>query len=75
MFRIKNKLSRPFICDLAKEFDIKHQTRSHYSITENESQQNIDKKYILTVLKVYKVKTDTESFSRSNSMEISNRGC
>ena len=63
MFKIKNKLSPPFICDLVKESNIKYQTRSHYSITENEGQQNIDKKYVLTVPKVYKVKTGTESFS------------
>ena len=63
MFKIKNKLSPPFICDLVKESNIKYQTRSHYSITENEGQQNIDKKHVLTVPKVYKVKTGTESFS------------
>ena len=63
MFKIKNKLSPPFICDLVKESNIKYQTRSHYSITENEGQQNIDKKYVLTVPKVYKVKTGTESLS------------
>ena len=54
MFKIKNKLSPPFICDLVKESNIKYQTRSHYSITENEGQQNIDKRYVLTVPKVYK---------------------
>ena len=56
MFKIKNKLSPPFICDFVKECNIKYQTRSHYTIRENESQQNIDKKYALTVSKVYKVK-------------------
>ena len=54
MFKINNKLSPPFICDLVKEFSIKYQTRSHYSITENEGKHNIDKKYVLTVPKVYK---------------------
>ena len=38
MFKIKNKLSPPFICDLVKESSNKYQTRSHYSIKENESQ-------------------------------------
>ena len=62
IFKIKNKLSPPFICDLEMESNIKYQARSHYTIRENEIQQNIDKKYILTVPKVYKVKTGTESF-------------
>ena len=33
------------------------------SITENEGEQNIGKKYVLTVPKVYRVKTGSESFS------------
>ena len=32
MFKIKNKLSPPFICDLEMEFYIKYQAKSHYTI-------------------------------------------
>ena len=35
MFKMNSKLSPPFICDLFKESNIKYQTRSNYSITEN----------------------------------------
>ena len=39
MFKINNKLSPPFICDLVNELDesnVPHHTRFHHNITETE---------------------------------------
>ena len=65
MFKTKNKLLPSFICDLIVKSSFKYQTRSHHSITENEGEQSIVKKYVLTVSKVYRVKTGNECFSHT----------
>ena len=63
MFKIKNKLSPPFICDLIQESTSKYNTRSHCSITESENEVKTEKKNVMFVHKVKKVKSGIETFS------------
>ena len=67
MFKIKNKLSPPFICDLVNELDesnVPHHTRSHYNITETEDGNlKVEKKSVMKVPSIKKVNTGTETFS------------
>ena len=44
MFKVKNKLSPPFTCDLVNESNVPHHTRSHYNITETEDGNQVEKK-------------------------------
>ena len=44
MFKIKNKLSLPFICDVVNESNVPHRTRSHHNITETEDGNQVEKK-------------------------------
>ena len=46
--------------------NVKCHSRSHYSIKENESEQNVDKRYVLSIPKVYNVKIVTESGTLSH---------
>ena len=63
MFKIKNKLSPPFICDLIQESTSKYNTRSHCSITESENEVKTEKKNVMFVPQVKKVKSGIETFS------------
>ena len=51
-----------------KDSSVKYHTRSHCSITKNESEEKIGKNYIETIDKVYKVKTYTYSFYHIGSI-------
>ena len=62
MYKIKNKLSPPFICDLVQESDFNYHTRSHFSITESDSIQTVKEKNIVSIPKVNTVKWGVESF-------------
>ena len=66
MFKIKNKLSPPFICDLIQESTSKFNTRSHSIVTESENGQIVEEKKVMSVPKVSKVKTGNETFSLKN---------
>ena len=63
MFKIKNKLSPPFICDLIQESTSKYNTRSHFSITESENEIKTEKKNVIFVPQVKKVKSGIQTFS------------
>ena len=63
MFKIKNKLAPPFICDLIQESTSRYNTRSHTIVTECENGQTNEDKNIMSVPKVNKVKTGIETFS------------
>ena len=63
MFKIKNKLAPPFICDLIQESTSRYNTRSHTIVTECENGQTVEDKNIMSVPKVNKVKTGIETFS------------
>ena len=63
MFKIKNKLAPPFICDLIQESTSRYNTRSHTIVTECENGKTVEDKNIMSVPKVNKVKTGIETFS------------
>ena len=62
MYKIKNKLSPSFICDLVQESNNDH-TRSHFSITKCDSIQTVKEKNIVSIPKVNTAKSGIESFS------------
>ena len=63
MYKIKNKLSPPFICDLVQESNFNYHTRSHFSITDSDKIQTVKEKNIVSIPKVNTVKSGIESFS------------
>ena len=63
MFKINNKHSPPFICDLIQEPTSRYHTRSHFTITETENGSIAEEKNVMSIPKAKKVKTGIESFS------------
>ena len=63
MFKINNKLSPPFICDLIQESTCRYHTRSHFTITETENGTITEEKNVMSIPKANKVKMGIESFS------------
>ena len=57
MFKINNKLSPPFICDLIQESTCRYHTRSHFTITETENGTITKEKNVMSIPKANKVKT------------------
>ena len=63
MYKIKNKLSPPFICNLIQDSTFNYHTRSHFIVSESDNQQTVKEKNVVSIPKVNKVKSGTETFS------------